>query len=212
MTDDDLRAHLRRADPGASLPQLPPDRIAPLLEHTMAVPFAEATVTPITTSARRRRVAMLAAAAVVLFGVAAGWALLRPSPGPESTAGVPVVPLPAISSASVTRLTATGMVAKCMEPTAELLRSRTDFAFAGTVQEIDGGVVTLAVTHVYLGTPVDLVQVAQEGGASETMLGSGKFEQGGKYLVAASEGAIRICGYSGEADAPGLQALYDAAF
>lgn len=44
------------------------------------------------------------------------------------------------------------------------------------------------------------------------MMGSGRFENGKKYLVASAGGNMLICGYSGEADAPGLQDLYDRAF
>ncbi|GAA2855054.1 hypothetical protein Acy02nite_73350 [Actinoplanes cyaneus] len=215
MTDDDLRATLRRADPAASLPPLPSARVDHLLEQTMATPFADAS--PATdgraaTPSRWRRPALLAAAAaVVLAGAGIGWLTLRTpyTDSPSTTAG-PGSAGPA--SPSVTRLTGAGIAAKCVEPTAQVLASRADLAVAATVRDIAGDTVTLQVTHVYKGTDADLIEVPQAPGASEGLMGSGSFEAGRKYLVAASEGSILTCGYSGEADAPGLAGLYEAAF
>ncbi|MEV6343141.1 hypothetical protein [Actinoplanes sp. NPDC051851] len=192
MTDDDLRTRLRAADPAASLPPMAPQQLDRLLEETMS-----------TTSFPWRRVALIAAAFVLLAG--AGLLFLRPA-----TPTTEVLPVP---SAVTVDLTATGARAKCVEPTAEVLRDSADFAFAGTVTGIDGTVVTLQVSKVYLGATAAQVRVTQEdGGASDTMLGSGTFETGKEYLVAAAQGSILICGYSGEADAVGLRALYEAAF
>ncbi|MFD0516871.1 hypothetical protein [Paractinoplanes durhamensis] len=73
-------------------------------------------------------------------------------------------------------------------------------------------VVTLSVSKVYKGTQTTLVQVDQAPNTSETMLGSGTFEVGKSYLVAANEGTIMICGYSGESDIPGLLDLFEQAF
>ncbi|BCY12894.1 hypothetical protein [Actinoplanes sp. L3-i22] len=202
MTDDDLRTTLRRADPAASLPPLPPARVDHLLEQTMATPFADApTVTP---PSRWRRTALLAAAALVLVvGAGLAWLQLRPPSGDDQ-----------VSTAAPTAITLTGagIAAKCVEPTAEVLASRADLAFAATVRDVAGDTVTLQVTNVYKGAAVDLVHVPQAPGASEGLMGSGSFEAGKKYLVAASQGQIITCGYSGEADAPGLQGLFDAAF
>ncbi|WP_436529367.1 hypothetical protein [Actinoplanes sp. HUAS TT8] len=209
MTDDDLRTELRRADPAASLPPLPPARVDHLLEQTMATPYAEAPVKSVT-PARWRRPALLAAAALVLIvGAGFGWLALRPSDPAPTTAGAPSAPA---GAPSVTRLTGAGIAAKCVEPTAPVLASRADLAVAATVRDIAGDTVTLQVTHVYKGTATDLIEVPQAPGASEGLMGSGSFESGKSYLVAASQGGIITCGYSGEADVPGLQALYDAAF
>jgi hypothetical protein len=116
-------------------------------------------------------------------------------------------------SAVVVSLTgADGPPGKCAEPTAQILATGTDFAFAGTVTGIAGDVVTLSVTHVYKGARADEVRVGQAPGRSEEMLGSGRFETGKNYLIASSDGGVRTCGYSGEAESPGLQDLYDKAF
>lgn len=200
MTDDDLRATLRGADPAVSLPPLPPARLEHLLEQTMATPFASPETDTPAPSRWRRPALLAAAAAVVLIGAGFGWLALRPSdPAP-------------LAVPTITRLTGNPIAAKCVEPTAPVLASRADLAFAATVQGIAGETVTLKVTKVYKGSAVDLIEVPQAPGASEGLMGSGSFEAGKKYLVAASQGQIITCGYSGEADAPGLQAMFDAAF
>ncbi|BCJ40810.1 hypothetical protein GCM10010168_48910 [Actinoplanes ianthinogenes] len=203
MTDDDLRDRVRRADPAASLAPLPPARLARLVEDTMTNTVVS---TPVT---RRRRTALLAAAVVVLLAAAGGWFLLRPAVD-GSSKQVAVEPLPAIS-VGVIKLGLAGVAAKCVEPSAPVLKSRADLAFAATVRDVEGERVTLQVTRVYLGNAGDLVEVDQPGG-SEGLVGRGAFVPGEKYLVAAVDGDVMICGYSGSADAPGLQEMFDEAF
>ncbi|XVU21606.1 hypothetical protein ACQPZJ_30585 [Actinoplanes sp. CA-054009] len=193
MTDDDLRARLRRADPARDLAPASPERFP--LEEIMTTAPPRAT--------RRRPLIALAAAALVLVAAGIGWLTLR---GEEKT------PTVATQELRTVQLTAPGVQAKCVEPTAEVLAERADFAFAGTVTAVEGATVTLDITHLYRGSAADQVQIAQAGDSSEQMMGSGKFENGKKYLVASSQGAMLICGYSGEADAVGLQGLYDSAF
>ncbi|MEU4236245.1 hypothetical protein [Actinoplanes sp. NPDC026619] len=203
MSDDDLRDRLRRTDPAASLTPLPPDRVSRLLEESMSAVVAA--------PPRRLRLPVLAAAAAaVLLLAGAGWLIFRPRP-----AEAPSTSAIASSPAATVRLTAPdgGHAAKCREPQPSQLASSADFAFAGTVTGIDAtNVVTLAVTRVYRGTRAALVQVDQQPGTSETLMGSGKFEPGKNYLVAANQGTVMICGYSGEADAEGLLSLYEKAF
>ena len=203
MTDDDLRARMRDADPAAALAPAAPDRITRLVEDTMTT----------ATVATRPRTAVLAAAAalVLIAAAAAGWVLLRPrsdSAGPGTVIAAPSEPAPA----PTVRLSAPAVRAKCMEPTAAALTSAADFAFAGTVTGVAGDVVTLRVSRVYRGAAAGTVEVAQQGDTSETLMGSGRFETGRDYLVASSRGTVLICGYSGEADAQGLAALYGRAF
>ncbi|WP_250006245.1 hypothetical protein [Actinoplanes sp. M2I2] len=294
MTDDDLRARLRRADPAADLPPPAPDRVSRLLENTMTTPataphrsapprsapgrsasgrsasgrfasgrfasgrfasgrsasgrFASgrsasgrsasgrsasgrfAPLRPAPRRFARRGPAPLiatAAAALVLIAALGTWFLLRPDNDPgapvaaptvttstsdASTSGAPTSGAPTAGGPTVTDITASGVAAKCVEPSADRLREAADFAFAGTVTAVDGKAVTLKVTKVYRGTPTDEVRVAQTGDISETLMGSGKFEAGRDYLVASAEGAMLICGYSGEAASPGLAELYVAAF
>ncbi|MEU4619669.1 hypothetical protein AB0G04_06790 [Actinoplanes sp. NPDC023801] len=195
MTDDDLRARLRHADPAASLEPASPDQVVHLVEEAM--------------SGTTRRWTLPVAAALVLIAGGAAWAVTRPAPRE------PVPPPVAAASApvpGVVVLTATGMQAKCREPEPQRLAESADFAFAGTVRTIEDGRVTLTVSRVFRGEVVGSVQVAQKGESSEQMLGSGKFEMGREYLVAAADHTVMICGYSGESDSVGLRDLYEAAF
>ncbi|MBW6438669.1 hypothetical protein KZ829_33575 [Actinoplanes hulinensis] len=90
---------------------------------------------------------------------------------------------------------------------------RAFFAFAGKVTKINDGDVTMKVTHNYRNLEGPGVTIPQPEGSSETMPGSGRFELGKEYLVAATgNGDMLICGYSGEAGTPGLRELYEAAF
>ncbi|WP_045748001.1 hypothetical protein [Actinoplanes rectilineatus] len=195
MTDDDLRGRLRRTDPAASLPPIAPDRAARLLEEIMT------TETPARPSAGRWGLA--AAALVLIAGGGATWALTRPE--------APVT-APAITAVENLSLAGDGATSKCAEPTAEVLAAEADFVFAGTVTAVVDGQVTLGVDRIYHGKTVQEVRVAQAGDASEQMMGSGRFETGGRYLVAAAAGTVMICGYSGEASTPGLADLYEKAF
>ncbi|MEU8819036.1 hypothetical protein [Actinoplanes sp. NPDC048796] len=192
MTDDELRARLRRADPARD--------IAPASPHRFPLEEIMTTATP--APPRKRPLIALAAAALVLVAAGIGWLTLRPEETPTVTT----------QELRTVQLTATGVQAKCVEPTAEVLAEEADFAFAGTVTAVEGTTVTLDVTRVYRGSAADQVRIAQAGDSSEQMMGSGKFENGKKYLVASAETSMLICGYSGEADAEGLQGLYDRAF
>jgi hypothetical protein len=187
--DDELRARLRHADPAASLEPASPDQVAHLVEEAM--------------SRKTRTWALPVAAALVLIAGGTAWAVTRPdAPSPA------IQPVPA----TVVALTVTGVQAKCVEPKAAELAKSADFAFEGTVQKIENGRVTLTASRVFRGEPTTEVEVSQEDGSSEQMLGSGRFETGESYLVSAADGNVIICGYSGEADSPGLRELFEAAF
>lgn len=227
MTDDDLRARLRNADPATGLAPLPPERVTRLLEDFMtndldpspaatAGPAEPVSPEPVSAGpvfpgpvfpreAERvpaRRLAFAAAGLVVgVAAVAVGAALRSPEdPGPAVR--------PAILT--MTRIVAGGVAAKCVPPSAATL-SAAPLAFAGIVERVDGGTAVLTVTHLYAGTRTDIVEVAQSDGASEALIGATAFEPGGAYLVAATDGRAMVCGYSGLAT-PELRALYDAAF
>jgi hypothetical protein len=168
----------------------------------------------------------VAAAVAVVIAAGAGWMLARPDDerstpragGPVASATGGDAPGVGRSSdvtagkGSVVGLTLAAVRAKCREPQAARLAETADFAFAGTVTGIAGNVVTLDVTKVYRGAAAGQARVEQAGDSSEQMLGSGKFETGKDYLVAAAQGSVMICGYSGEADLPGLRELFEKAF
>ncbi|GIE31828.1 hypothetical protein Ait01nite_048730 [Actinoplanes italicus] len=195
--DDDLRARLRRADPAASLEPASPDQVAHLVEEAM--------------SRTTRRWALPVAAALILIAGGTAWAVTRPATPEPVAAPTPSASASASASGTVV-LFSTGIQAKCREPEPQRLAESADFAFEGTVQKIENGRVTLTVSRTFRGGAVGTVEVAQEGESSEQMLGSGKFEMGRDYLVAAADDTVMICGYSGEADSIGLRDLYEAAF
>jgi hypothetical protein len=99
-----------------------------------------------------------------------------------------------------------------MVPTPQLLAEK-PVAFAGTVEGVTEGVVTLRVTRVFAGDVGQEVSVhgavaPDTGGAPE---GDPTFEPGEDYLVAATDGHVVGCGMSG-AVTPELQRLYARAF
>ena len=201
--DDDLRSRLRRADPAASLAPVTPDEAAPLLEATRAGTGPPRTTT---TDRQRRRTVLVAAALVLLAAAGAGWLLTRPTP-PVTGAATPPAVVVNLTDAGNARLS-------CAEPTAQILATISDFAFAGTVTGIADGVVTLSITQVYRGAQADEVRVEQAGDEFEQLPGSGngQYETGRRYLIASGKGLVNGCGFSGEADTPDLQKLYDDAF
>jgi hypothetical protein len=155
---------------------------------------------------RRRRLAVGAAAALVLVaaGVAGGLALR--GPGPTATVRPPAVALsvpgggPAIGS--------------CIRFDVQLL-AQMPVAFAGTVTSLTDGTVTLAVDRWYQGTATqqraEVVTLAVPDAATSVALDGVAFEQGQHYLLAATDGTVNGCGYSGPAGAE-LGAAYQQAF
>jgi hypothetical protein len=97
-----------------------------------------------------------------------------------------------------------------MVPNPEVLAQQS-VAFDGTVTMLADGVVTLDVGHWYAGGPTDLVRVQAPADALQDLVGAVKFEQGGRYLVSATNGQVTVCGFSGPYTAD-LAALYDQAF
>ncbi|MCO7219138.1 hypothetical protein [Klenkia sp. PcliD-1-E] len=182
MTDDDLMARLRAADPLPDLPPLAPERLDQLLEDT---------VTSTAAPTRRPRALLLAAAAAVVVGGAA-LALTDQDGGTTTLALAP----PDVS-------------ASCAALTPELLAG-SDVAFAGRVTAISGGVVTLETVQRFAGDVGGTVEVAQ-GDGSVVDGAPITFEQGRTYLLTADDGTIGSCSGSGP-DSPELRALFDQAF
>jgi len=203
MTDDDLEALLRQADPAADLAPLTSLRITHLLEDTMSTDIQTTPHTP-APAPRRARVGLLVAASAALLLAGAGYL---------SLGGFGHSPASATKhdqTATVTQLTVGGAAVKCAAPTSEVLATA-QVAFEGTVRTVDGGVVTLVPSKFFAGPTTDTVKLAQTDGASDVLLGgSNTFKIGSTYLVAANDGQVQAC-YSGEAT-PELQSLYDETF
>lgn len=204
MTDE-LHDRLRAADPASSLPPADPDRVARLLEDVMST---ELTTENRETGTRDRSpLTWLVAAAAVLIIVGVGlFAVLNQGEDPAA-------PPTAADDQTVTELTAPSpeaYAARCMVPNAEVL-SRQDLAVDGTVTSIADGVVTLTVGEWYAGDPTDLVRVQAPEEEMQELVGAVDFEEGGRYLVSATDGRVTVCGFSAPWSED-LAALYAQAF
>jgi hypothetical protein len=219
--DDDLDARLRAADPASSLPTADPAWVARLLEDTMS----NDVLTESRASGTRNRSPLTwlvaAAAAVIIAGVGV-FAVVNGLGGSDDPSG-PVAGSdpgsdsgsdPGTSEPTVTELTAPGAeayTARCAPPSAQLL-STAPVAFDGTVESISDGLVTITPTHWYAGDPTDVVTVEAPSADIQKLLMAVRFEDGGRYLVAANdEGALLVCGFSARYSGS-LAALYGNAF
>ncbi|MFT4287537.1 hypothetical protein [Nocardioides sp.] len=190
MDDEQLRDRLRAADPAAGLTPLDPGQVTTLVEAS-------------STPARRPAAWLVGAAAAVIL-VLGGTVFALQSrggdPDDELVADPGPVTVPTLA------LTVSPVTGKCLVPTPELLRD-VDEAFAGTVTAVDGDQVTITPTATFAGTPAETVTIT----APTLPEIEVRFEAGGSYLVAATDGQVRGCGFSGPATAE-LQSLYDQAF
>ena len=204
MTDE-LHDRLRAADPAASLPPADPQRLARLLEDVMS--------TELTTENRRTGTRdrspltwLVAAAAVLIIAGVGLFAVLAHDDDPAA-------PPTAGDDRTVTELTAPSpeaYAARCMVPNAEAL-SQQELAVDGTVTSIDDGIVTLTVTEWYAGEPTDLVRVQAPEAQLQELVGAVGFQDGGRYLVSATDGQVTVCGFSAPWSEE-LAALYAQAF
>lgn len=185
MTDDELRAGLAATDPA---PRSVPPLSRELLERTMT--------STLETPARRRTWLPAAAAAVVIAAAAGAYALT--SGGEQSELRLA---LPGGDGTSM---------ASCIAVEARFLADM-PVALAGTVTAVDGDEVRLDVTRWYRGGDADTVVLTNLSPDMQALLGATDFRAGGDYLVAAFDGTVNACGYSGPATAD-LQAVYDEAF
>ena len=100
-------------------------------------------------------------------------------------------------------------MASCIALSPELLAPM-PLAFAGTASAVDGERVVLDVTQWYRGGDAASVELTAPAGL-EALIGGIDFQIGQSYLVAASDGFVSYCGFSGP-DSPELRSIYDAAF
>lgn len=209
MNDDELLHRLQASDPAASLPPADPDRVARLLEDVMST---ELTTENRETGTRDRSPLtwlVAAAAAVIIAGIGI-FAVMQLN---DDSATPIAVDSPAASDPSVTVLSAPDAAAysaKCMVPSPEIIAEQT-VAFDGTVTSVDGGTVTLTPTTWYAGDPTDTVEVQAPSADMQQLLSAVSFEQGGRYLVSATDGQVTLCGFSA-AYSDDLAAIYTQAF
>ncbi len=205
MNDDDLlRARLCDADPAASLPPADPDRVSRLLEDAMG-PDTPTESRASGTRGRSPLTWLVAAAAVVLIALAAAFVLT--GRGETPTAPPSAAPAPHTLQLALPGEEAAG---RCMVPTPAAL-GRADVAFDGEVASMDDGRVVLRPTLFYAGGPADQVEVDQASESMQALVLGVRFEEGQRYLVAASGGDVMVCGFSGAYDEQ-LARLYEEAF
>ncbi len=206
VDDDELRARLHALDPAASLLPVDTASAARLLEDAMTheEPAHDESRAD-HTHGRSALTWIVAAATVVLIGGAGVVGVL-------TLTGEDDGPADAIAEASVTELAApaAGASGKCMVPSADVLRGQS-LAFAGTVTDVSDEVVELEATEFYTGEPTDVVRVQAAASDLVALAGFVDFEVGQDYLVAANDGWVTVCGFSGPATTE-LSALYDEAF
>jgi hypothetical protein len=111
---------------------------------------------------------------------------------------------------TVTTLTMQASQGRCLAPDATTL-ARAQVAFSGPVVSASDGVITLQPTTWYAGSHTTQVTVEQTDAGSPDLIGAVEFRQGKDYYVAANNGAVMVCGFSGEKSSD-LATLYQEAF
>jgi hypothetical protein len=150
---------------------------------------------------------LVAIVVVLLIAGATVFALLnRGSDGPEAGSGG----TSGAESTSTTELVAEPSTERCMTPNVEVLRLQT-VAFDGVVRSVTGGEATLEPSHFYVGEETAKVVVQAPDGDLQALLAAVDFHEGERYLVAASDGRVTLCGFSG-AYTEELARLYEDAF
>lgn len=150
---------------------------------------------------------VVAVLVVLLIGAAAAFALLnRGADEPDATSGGSS----GAESSTTTELIAEPSTERCMIPNVEVLRLQT-VAFDGVVRSVTGGEATLEVSHVYVGEETAQVVVQAPDRDLQALLAAVDFREGERYLVAASDGRVTLCGFSGPFSEE-LAELYAKAF
>ena len=146
---------------------------------------------------------MAAAAVLVIVGVGA-FALLGGGDDPAVPSAKE--PPPSVMTLSARPPT----TAKCMVVSPAVLQQQ-EVAFDGTVHSISDGLVTLDVSHWYLGGDADQVIVQAPNADLQALVQAADFKIGQRYLVSATGGSVTVCGFTAPYSAE-LAAMYDEAF
>jgi hypothetical protein len=221
MNDEQLRARIAAHDPlrGAPIDPATSASARALLEDIMSTDSDTLARTDDITHrapARRWRKPASAAAALIAI-VAVGIVAMTGNDGdsdvaapPTSTvASAPTTPAPGKLKVIELSAPTENTMAMCMEITPALLADM-QVAFRGTVDTVDGEVVTLRIDQAYVGTDAQMATLVAPPGM-QALIGGVDFVVGQEYLITATDGVVNYCGASGPAT-PELQALFDAAF
>jgi hypothetical protein len=206
MTGDDLRLRLRRADPVRedADPGPPPSRTAhEILERAMQT-IDDDIETRRSRPGWRRTPVLLAAGAAAAVAIGVGVVVSGGDlSGGDGTPGESEAP-------TTLALTAppSDTMSSCMAFDVAFL-AQMPVAFSGKATQVEGGTVTLDVERWYRGGRADVVTVSD---LPETVALDGvDFEEGGTYLVTATDGMVNACGFSGPAT-PELESAFEQAF
>lgn len=225
-----LRERLRRLDPGAGLEPAPELTVTRLLAQAREDQLADLPETRQTGVHDRSRLTWLVAAAALVLIAGVGAVVLLDRDGGSAPAAAPssdpsAGEQPSSSAGSEPGTDGTGTPAgeatvlgvpagvgsaRCAVPAAEVL-SRQTLAFDAVVTEVADGLVTLSPSMFFAGEPTTQVQVQAPPEVLQQLLLAVDFQEGERYLVAATGGEVAVCGYTG-AWTPELEQLYLEAF
>jgi hypothetical protein len=142
---------------------------------------------------------MVAAASVVLIAAAGIFGLTQRDHGSSPDA-----------AGTITQLHYAQHSGRCMTPNVGVLRAQT-VAFRGTLVSMVAGTARFEVTRWYVGGPTDLAEVTAAPPAMRELTQAAHLATGASYLVAADDGRVLGCGFTGPAKGS-LSKLYDSAF
>ncbi|MER5518629.1 hypothetical protein [Streptomyces sp. NPDC002763] len=189
MNDDELLARLKAADP-ALTPHAPLPDIDRLVEDILTTDTAllNGSTVPAPTAARRSRRQLLGLAAaaglLLLGGGIAGGVMANHDNGHPASAG------------PLTLTTHSGFGGqKCAAPSPDTLRGYPTL-FVGTVTSIKGATVTFRVDYWLKGGDAKTVVLDSDASRPEALT----FSDGERYIVAAENGVVPVCGANGATD------------
>jgi hypothetical protein len=203
MNDDDLRARLARVDPTRGSADTEGPTAQEIRERVMQTIEQSDTVEA---GRPQRRTGLVVAAAASVAALAIGAAVFAGNNGSTSKK-----PDKAPTTLALAVPAGDGGVSmnSCVMFDVNFLKEM-PVAFAGTVTEIGAGSVTLDVDRWYKGGDADRVTVSNPDNTSVALDGV-EFTDGGRFLVAATDGTVNGCGFSGPASAE-LERAYAEAF
>jgi hypothetical protein len=204
-------SELRGDDPLDLLSQADPvdeDRLPSASLARMSARVQEDIMVSNDSAPARRRLVIPAAVATVLTGIAMVVVVGGARPGPEAPGTSPGIamasPSQPVSSAGPSPEGAGAVLtASCVERYSPTAVADRDFAFDGTVTEIDGDEVTFRVGRRYSGPADDTVTLTATGmtGTAITSAGGPSLEVGERYLVAGDDHFAWACGFTQPYDA-----------
>ncbi|MBS43920.1 MAG: hypothetical protein CMH83_12315 [Nocardioides sp.] len=225
VTDDerDLRALLHAADPASTLPPLGGRQIDRMVEETMT---DDTDTQPVPARSRRLTWLVAAAAAVVILAVVGGFALTGGTDQVDSAGDTPGEVVDSVAedpsadageeadAPTVTELSVgdTGTAGRCLPPDrAPQVIAGQDVVVDAVVESISGSTVTLRPTRWFSGEETDLVTVQAPDEQLQQLLVAVDFAEDERYLVAATEGQVTLCGFTAPWT-PELEQVYETAF